>query len=97
MKYNVILSPKETKYTISVEAASLQLAVLNADRRFGITHDIDSVNGIACAGKCDRCEQYVFDSDYNKFCTANNVMCGLCVSEVQFVSKQYGKCLTRTE
>jgi hypothetical protein len=88
MKYDVTLCPRETTYTLSVEAASPQLAALHADRKFGITYDVASVNGVPCIGKCERCERHVFENDTNKFAVSSGVMCGLCVKEVQHEARR---------
>ena len=82
MKYDVTLTPRETEYTVSVEAASPQLAALYADKRYGITCDVTSVNGVACLGKCERCERHVFEDDKDKFAVQSGVMCSLCVKEL---------------
>lgn len=81
MKFDVQLRAKETEFTITVDSASPQLAAAGADRNYGLGHDVVSVEGVPCLGKCERCERFVLETERYTPSEDGTILCYLCTRE----------------
>ena len=83
MKYEVELVARYDDRTVTIEAASPQLAAAKAQREYPVLFEVTKVEGMECLGRCFMCERHVFlGYEDSLSIPEGDILCGLCKGEI---------------